>query len=347
VVLAGCSKKENVKPVKVTPLDSTGFSVSSLLQSNMVVQRDKPFTIWGQAVANSKITVNVSWNATAFNTIADAMGNWSVSIPQTPVNTNPQTITAMATGYVPVKLTNILIGDVWVCSGQSNMVFPVDSISPFEGVLNFRSEIAAANYPMIRMFSVAEDAEMSPVTKLKNKATWNICSPSTVGVTSAIAYYFAQKLNTTLNVPIGIVVSAVNGSYCQDWTNIGAIQSNPDLSANYLLGSSTFYNGMINPLVNLSIKGFTWYQGENNQHDEPSLYTELNAALIQGWRTKFNQPQAPFYLVQLTPFAEDYNTTTPPGGDTTLDYLAFFREGQGKIRAASTNTGMAVTMDVG
>jgi len=149
-------------------------------------------------------------------------------------------------------------------------------------------------------------------------------------------------------VPVGIIISAVNGTSCQDWANVEAIQGNPQLANTYLAGSSALYNGMISPLTNLVIKGFTWYQGENNQQDSPaSGYTLLNAALIGGWRTKFKQPDLPFYYVQLTPFAQDYNTTTPPGGDTTLNYLGFFREAQANIRSAVAGTGMVVTMDVG
>ncbi len=346
-ILAGCKKKEEVTPVKkVTPV-SGAISFSALLQTNMVVQRDKPFVVSGKSPAKLKIAVNVSWNTTTFNAVADTGGNWSVSVPATTANANPQTVMAKADGLDAAILTNVVIGDVWVCSGQSNMVYPVDSISPFTGVLNYQAEIAAANYPSIRMLTVQEDAEASPIFNFKLPVKWSVCSPATVGTMSAIAYYFAQKLNTSLNIPIGVVISAVNGSYCQDWANVEAIANDPILAQNYLGGNSTFYDGMINPLINLSIKGFTWYQGENNQHDEPpSNYTLLNSALIKGWRTKFNQGTLPFYYVQLTPFAEDYNSTTPPGGDLTADYLALFREAQANIRAL-TGTGMAVTMDVG
>jgi len=350
-ILWGC-KKENPGPANqggtTTPTDTIkAFSVSSVLQSNMVVQRDKPFVVWGNGPANLKVTVNVSWNNTAFNAVTDSIGNWHVTIPATGVNANPQTILAKAQGFNAVTLNNILIGDVWVCSGQSNMVYPVDSIAPFDGVINFRSEIGAANYPMIRTFTVPEDSETAPQIDLRSTPVWRICSPTTVGTTSAVAYYFARKLNTTLNVPVGIIISAVNGSYGQDWTNAAAIQSDPTVASYYSFGSSVYYNGMINPLINLSIKGFTWYQGENNQADFPvSNYTLLNTALIEGWRTVFNQPQLPFYFVQLTPFAADYYNTSPVGGDTTADYLALFREAQAKVRSVF-NTGMAVTMDVG
>jgi sialate O-acetylesterase len=352
-ILWGCSKKENPNPANQGGTTTTrtdtikNFSVSSVLQSNMVVQRDKPFVIWGNGPANLKVSVNVSWNNNVFTAVTDSIGNWHVTIPATVANANPQTIIAKAPGFNAVTLNNILIGDVWICSGQSNMIYPVDSIAPFDGVINFRDEIAAANYPMIRTFTLAEDNETVPQINLKSSPAWLICSPTTVGTTSAVGYYFARKLNITLNVPVGIIVSAVNGSYGQDWANAAAIQSDPTVASYYYSGSSVYYNGMINPLINLSIKGFTWYQGENNQADFPvSNYTLLNSVLIEGWRTMFNQPQLPFYLVQLTPFAADYYNTSPVGGDTTADYLALFREAQANVRSVN-NTGMAVTMDVG
>lgn len=352
IILTGCSKKEEVMPkppggTGIVDGTAPGLSVAGILQSNMVIQRDQPFKVWGLAPAKTTVEVDVSWNQTVFNTVADASGNWSLTIPAAAVNTTPQTITAKASGFKETTLSNILIGDVWLCSGQSNMAMPVDSIAPFTGVLNFRSEIAAANYPMIRTLAIQEDAQPSPITSLTYPVVWQICSPSTVGQTSAIAYYFAQQLNTTLNVPIGIIVSAVNGSFCQDWANAEAIVNDGSINSGYAFGS-TYYNGMINPLLNLSLKGFIWYQGENNQHDDPvSGYTKLNTDLINGWRTKFNQPSLPFYYVQLTPFAEDYNSTTPPGGDLVSDYLAKFREAQANILPATTGTGMAITMDVG
>ncbi|MBB3054724.1 sialate O-acetylesterase [Mucilaginibacter gotjawali] len=348
LVLAGCRKDLKVVPVTDKGTLATTLSVSSLFQNNMVVQRDKPTNIWGQAPAHTQVTVNVSWSPAAIITSSDALGNWKVTVSAAAANTSAQNITIKAPGNSTIIISNVLIGDVWICSGQSNMVMPVDTMAPFKGVLNYVSEIAAANYPMIRMLTVQEDIEPSPIASLNKPVSWSVCSPVTVGRTSAVAYYFARKLTTTLNVPIGIIVSAVNGSYCQDWANVEAIENDPNVANNYLAGSSGLYNGMINPLINLSIKGFAWYQGENNQGD-PSLpaYTQLNADLVKGWRTKFNQPELPFYYVQLTPFAADYNSTTPPGGNPLSDYLAYFREAQSNMRPLLANTGMAVTMDVG
>ena len=342
LTMAGCSKKD-INPQK----HSNAVPVlGSPLQSNMVVQRDKPFIIWGTATSKQKIAVNVSWNLTTFNVIADDSGNWKVTVPASAANTNPQTITAKADGADAVILTNVLIGDVWLCSGQSNMVMPVGLIAPFTGVLNYQTEIASANYPLIRTLTIQSDYESKPATRLNFPAQWNVCSPANAGNLSAIAYFFARKLHITLNVPVGVIISAINGAYCQEWANKDVIVNDPLLNSVYSNNSSILYNGMINPLTNLAIKGFTWYQGENNQHDDPANYTALNSALIKGWRTQFNDNALPFYFVQLTPFAEDYNTTTPPGGDKTLNYLAKFREGQANILSVP-GTGMAVTMDVG
>lgn len=346
-ILAGCSKKESISPHKTDNNSTTyPFKTGSPLQSNMVVQRDKPFIVWGQATTGKKVAVNVSWNLTTFTTNADDNGNWKLSIPASAANASPQTITIKPDGEDATILTNVLIGDVWICSGQSNMNMPMDAIAPFTGVLNYQTEIAAANYPLIRTFTVAGDYEANTISYLKTTPNWNICSPSTAGPLSAVSYYFARKLHSTLNVPIGIIVSAINGSSCQEWANADAVTSDPVLSGAYMDKLSDLYNGMINPLTNLSIKGFTWYQGENNQHDAPAKYTLLNSALIKGWRTVFKDNNLPFYFVQLTPFAEDYNSTTPPGGDKTLNYLAKFREGQANI-LSTPNTGMAVTMDAG
>ena len=353
--LNSCSKP-TVNFIQVVPppdtLKATTFNVNNVLQSNMVVQRDKPFTIWGQTTPAFKVTVKASYNSGSFTATADNLGYWTVTIPASPANASPQTITASVYGKTPVVFNNILIGDVWLCSGQSNMVMPVDSVQPFfgfEGVVNYKAEIAAANYPQIRAITVNEDFEANPVDTLKYHENWMVCSPQTAGQFSAVAYFFARKLNTTLNVPIGLVISAGSGTSCEAWTSKETIQADPLLKA-YYTGNNVnqLYNGMIYPLRNLSIKGFLWYQGENNRHDDPqSNYGVLSDALIANWRTLFNQGQLPFYLVQMTPFAENFFNTSPWGDDPTADDYAKFREVQASVRTNVAHTGMAITLDVG
>lgn len=350
IILAGCHKSSNVNPILPPPYGTPKtFAIANVLQSNMVVQRDKPFIIWGQGPTGQTVNVGVSWNPGAFSAVTDASGLWKVTIPAAAANNNPQSITCTTAGTTTVTLTNILIGDVWLCSGQSNMVMQVDAIAPFTGVLDYQTEIAAANYPNIRVLTVKEDYQNNPISNLTNAVSWTTCSPQTAGNFSAAAYFFARKLYTTLNVPIGIVVSAINGSWCESWINKEAFTAYPAIQS-YSSGNSgsQLYNGMISPFINMQLKGFIWYQGENNQHNNPvSDYTLLNTALINGWRTVFNQGKLPFYLVQLTPFAEDYDSTTPIGGDPTANWLGFFREAQANVVIATPGTGMAITMDVG
>lgn len=354
LLLAGCKKDQTVTPQQVPPVvvvppppvKVKTFTVSNVVQSGMVVQRDKPLAIWGTATIGIKVMVSVSWNDAVYSVISDSSGNWKVKIAAAAANNTPQSITVKVDSLHTKTFDNILIGDVWLCSGQSNMAYPMDAIAPFRGVLNYPSEIASANYPAIRMLTVPYDSEQAPLTDLPSPAIWQTCSQSTIRAISGVAYYFARKLNTTLNVPVGIVISADNGSYCQQWTNSEAIAGSSQLFQ-YEYGSSGLYNGMISPLTNMTIKGFLWYQGENNERDNPvSNYTTLNSAMITGWRSKFNDLKLPFYLVQLAPFADDYATTIPESGNPTLDFLAMFREAQSNILALP-GTDMAITMDVG
>lgn len=352
-ILQSC-KKDHYKPDPIhsdnTNTGSTPqhkLTITNTLQSNMVVQRDKPFKIWGGADANANITVNASWHDGPLTTTADGAGNWSVIIPAAAANATPQTINISGNSKT-IILDNILIGDVWICAGQSNMVYQVDSIAPFRGVLNYQSEIAMANNPSVRALTLQADYEMNPTDSLMKPASWQVCSAATAGNWSGVAYYFAQKLNATLKVPIGIIVSAVNGTSCEAWTSKATFDANPSLSSYSAINSATqLYNGMIYPFTNLPIRGFIWYQGENNRHnDPPSGYTKLNSAMITGWRNAFNQGQLPFYFVQMPPFAVDYFTTMPVGGDPTANDYAKFREAQANVLQVAA-TGMAVTMDVG
>ena len=320
------------------------FSVAGVLQSNMIIQRDKPIKIWGNAKSGSIITVNTSWNNTAAVATTSHEGVWEVIFPAAAANASPQNIVVATPGEATVKLGNILIGDVWLCAGQSNMAMPIAPLAPsFDGIENYETEIAGANYPQIRVLTVKEDYQNSPQIEFTSPSPWIVCSPATAGSLSAAVYFFARKLHTDLNVPIGIIVSAVNGSWCETWTNKAALQTTSLLTA--YIGqhqSSTLFNGMIAPLTRFAIKGFTWYQGENNQTMIPVTdYTELNSALIKGWRAEFNQGELPFYYVQITPF-DDKAT-----GNPTLNYLAKFRETQMNIRTNVPGAGMAVTMDVG
>ncbi len=322
----------------------------------MVVQRDKPFVVWGTANPNASVSVKASWNSAVFNVLADVSGNWIASIPAAAANSNPQTLIASVNGRTPVKLTNLLIGDVWICGGQSNMEMTVDSTSPgffYSGITNYKAEIAAANFPLIREVTITADHQNNPKDTLLHPLKWTACSPATVGPYSAVAYFFARTVHLATNVPVGIVVDCFGGSYAQEWTSKETLQNDPVLNSYYNTsanshGASHLYNGMINPIRNMSIKGFIWYQGESNRDDTPlSNYNELMSGMIGNWRSTFNQGTLPFYYVQVAPYARDFFATSPWGGNPVLDDYAFFREAQSAIRTSVPNTGEAITMDVG
>ena len=352
IFISGCKKEtftaSSVNSIETDKSTAVVFKVAGVLSSNMVVQRNKPFKVWGTAVAGHTITVKASWDSDTFTSAADAAGNWTVSIPSAAANSNAQTLDIKEDGILKSSFNNILIGEVWVCSGQSNMDMPVDSTGawPFyEGVINYQQEIADANYPMLRLVKINQDFKNKPVNDLSFKTSWTVCSPVSVKQYSAAAYFFGRKLMLDLNVPVGLVVSSVGGTACEAWTQKETIQANAVLDA-YYSGrnfSSQLFNGMIYPLRNLSVKGFIWYQGESNRHDTPAVnYTKLNTAMIGNWRNTFNQGNLSFYLVQMTPYNEKLFLS---GTSSDYDY-SLFREAQTNIRAA-VNTGMAVTMDAG
>ncbi|MEO6499008.1 MAG: sialate O-acetylesterase, partial [Mucilaginibacter sp.] len=255
-----------------------------------------------------------------------------------------------------ITLTNILIGDVWFCAGQSNMDMPVDNQSfiGYPGVTNYQQEIAAANFPALRYYEAAAAFKIKPEDN--TNGTWRVCNPTNVKNFSAIAYFFGRELHLKLNIPVGLVVSAAAGASCQAFMSQPALEADEVLRRKYLdlsrgqidsqaevdsdgffsnvLKPTLIYNGMIYPLINLSIKGYTWYQGESNIGDG-SVYTYLCTTMIRQWRKDFKQGNLPFNFVQIA-----------PNGSATGSRTAFFREAQEDMLKLD-NTGMALTMDVG
>ncbi|MBL4676175.1 MAG: hypothetical protein JKY70_08240 [Mucilaginibacter sp.] len=342
-VITGCKKQNTITPIDESPVPGVEFAVSGIFEDNMVLQRNKPIDIWGTGKPGSAIDVKDSWNTEASVT-TDSKGFWTAILPATVATDVPQSLTISTPNEKSITIGNILIGDVWICSGQSNMNMPLGNVSPFGGVENYQAEIAAANYPQIRSFTVKEDYEADPKEFLKFNSDWIACSPQTATNLSAVAYYFARKINIEQGIPVGIIVSAVNGSWCETWSPVEVFNNDRSLDNLYnnTHQSSQLYNGMINPLRKMSITGFNWYQGENNQNFIPyNSYSDLNVALIKSWRDKFIQGDLPFNYVQIAPF-DDKSTNNP-----TLDGLARFREAQANVRAKVTKSSMVVTMDVG
>ncbi|WP_190300433.1 sialate O-acetylesterase [Rufibacter hautae] len=331
----------------------------------MVVQQGKPFTMWGTASAGDTITLAVDWNISPVQVVADVSGRWKgqVPVPEVkPGDFSAHTIT-VSCKKESLTLSNILIGEVWLCSGQSNMDMELKPALPWlRGVLDYEKEIAAAAYPAIRLINIENNFKKTPQENAKG--TWLVCSPQTAGDFSGVAYFYGRELLQKLQVPIGLVVSSVGGSACQAWTSREALESDPEVKAKYLtpydlspqaqesldsiktleklfevLARPTLlYNAMIHPLKDLSVRGFLWYQGESNKKDG-SAYTRLCTAMVEGWRKDFNQGDLPFYYVQVTPYNWEEK-------DSTATYYAKLREAQDAMLQVK-NTGMAVTMNIG
>ena len=336
---------------------AVSFKVANILQSNMVIQQNKPFRIWGNAPANEVIRIQADWMKKDKTVRADAEGKWltSVGVPKAiRGNFDPHTITITCANDM-VRLRNILIGDVWICSGQSNLTYQMDTTKGGkDGVLNFEKEIAEADYPAIRLFTVGWAWEKKPQEDCKGK--WEVCSPETVRRFSAVGYYFGRKLFQQLQIPIGLVDNGMPAAGCQAFTRREILASDPEIKKKYLdpyeakpekkgesilailQRPSLIYNGMIYPVRHLSIRGFIWYQGESNRSDG-MMYARLCKAMLKGWRHDFDQGKLPFYFVQLPPYNWGKH-------DSTAYEYALLREAQASMLKIK-NTGMAVTLDVG
>jgi sialate O-acetylesterase len=258
----------------------------------------------------------------------------------------------VSSGSELITLSHLLIGEVWFCSGQSNMQFSMAT------VLDSTADIAAAHYPNIRLFNAGLNFSDHPLEEISG--AWVDCSPKTVRGFSAVGYYFGRRLQQALNVPVGIIFSGIGASAAQAYVPQPILAADTLLDRRYLEpylqsphsrehvdGGFTFekvtrpfllYNAMIYPLRHLSIRGFCWYQGESNRTERHS-YTLLTQTLIRSWRQAFAQGDLPFYYVQVAPYFYDQP-------DSTLADYAYFREAQEKI-ATLANTGMVITMDVG
>ena len=336
------------------------FKTANIFQSNMVLQQNKPFTIWGYATAGDKITIKGDWTTKTTTVIATDSNTWrgSIKVPEAiPGNFTPHVLTVTA-GDKTVTFSNLLIGDVWLASGQSNMQFGVKGEKGKDnGVLNYDEEIAAANYPAIRWFYTDLNFKATPYDQVTGK--WVLCSPETVGHFSGVSYFFARSLYQHLNIPIGIILSTIGASTGQAWTSRVEMESDTMVYNKYLKpydespkskevinGGFTFekvtrpmllYNAMIHPLAGFSLKGFIWYQGEFN-HVDKGKYTVLQQHMIHGWRGDFAQGDLPFYFVQMPSFF--WNNNDPKA----FDY-AVFREAQTGVRTTVKNTGMAISLD--
>lgn len=341
---------------------SKTFRAAGILQSNMVIQQDKPFKLWGWGTAGDKITIEADWQYKPIITHVDVHGNWlaKINVPSAIPGDSRIHQIYIIHNQDTIKLNNLLIGEVWICTGQSNMELRMKAVPGWsKGILNGDQEASVANYPRIRLCKVDMGLEFSPMADCHT--TWQVCNPKSAGDFSAVAYFFGRELYYRLDVPIGLVDAAIPATACQAFTNIDVLNTDTTLRKHFvdpytkgitdieaknnksttlttLLYPGLVYNKMIFPLKKLSIAGFAWYQGESNK-DDTLLYTRLCTTMLNGWRHDFAQGKLPFYYVQVAPY--NWGKT-----DSTADDYAKFRAAQARMLKVK-NTGMAITMDVG
>ena len=211
---------------------STQFSIKAqvklpaLVGDNMVLQQNIKINLWGWASPNEKINIQLGWQNTPVEVIADSAGNWKVAVDTPQGSEKAYAITINATNKI--VLNNILIGEVWICSGQSNMYFPVGKEEKTwkTGVVNYQEEIKNANYPSIRLFTVLTKASPKPLDDVTG--SWKACSPTTISSFSAVAYFFGRDLYQKLKVPIGLISSSWGGTKAEAWTSQKVLEENPD-----------------------------------------------------------------------------------------------------------------------
>jgi sialate O-acetylesterase len=314
---------------------------AELFADHAVLQREKPIVVWGWADPSEKVKVVLGskQKETRGETQANDRGEWKVILPAMPAG-GPYTLTVRGTNTI--TLTDILVGEVWVCSGQSNMWMGVGLC------LNAEKEMAAADYPGIRLLVIPQGSAVSPQSDVGS--TWNVCSPATIGKGgwggfSAAAYYFGREIHKRLGVPVGLIQSTRGGTRIEPWTSLEGFAAVPALKTFYdqaqpkklLAGDkdhgrpTVLYNKMIHPLVSFPIRGVLWYQGESNRLDG-MLYLEKMKALINGWRQAWNEGNFPFYYVQIVPYD---NPDLPE-----------FWAAQTAVQNVVPNTGMIVTLDI-
>jgi sialate O-acetylesterase len=313
----------------------------AIFGDHMVLQRGIKVPFWGTADAAEKITVKAAGQEKSMT--ADSNGRWRVQVD--PIEaTDPIEVTV--SGKNTITFTDVLIGEVWLCSGQSNMGFAVKRAS------NATATIKAANQPKIRLFTVGRAIKDEPQSETAGE--WQVCSPETVGDFSAVAYFFGSALQQKLNQPVGLIESSWGGTRAEAWLPKPIFDSlklpyEPEWTEQWLHpkkvpgaaqeperpheAPAVLYNGMIAPLAGYAIKGAVWYQGETNTA-YPDQYHDVLSALIKSWRTAWAQGDFPFLVVQLPNLKNNRFWPT-------------LRAAQAQVAKDVPNVGLAVTIDLG
>ena len=315
-------------------------TLPQFFSDNMVLQQQTECNIWGWTEPGKKVIVHTPWDKKSHRATARKDGRFQVTI-QTPKAGGPYDIWFQDGDFV--KLSNVMIGEVWICSGQSNMEMQMKGYKaqPVEGATE---ELLSCKDDELRLFYGKRFASLEPQQDLKG--SWQEANAASVREFSATAYYFGKALRKALGVPVGLICTAFGGSACEAWMKADWLKAFPkvqqtiteeDVKKLQQRCPTALYNGQLKPLIGYGIRGAIWYQGEDNipRYD---YYAELLKTMVEGWRAEWKQGDFPFYYCQIAPY--DYSLI----GWKDSQYL---REQQLKAEAMIPNARMAVLTDVG
>ncbi|MDE5665072.1 MAG: sialate O-acetylesterase [Duncaniella sp.] len=315
---------------------------ASLITDNMVLPQNSNARIYGTADPGAEITVIPSWNNKTYTTSTDRTGEWSLAVETPAGGFTPYSIT-ISDGE-PLTINNVLIGEVWLASGQSNMQMPLKGF-PGCCTLGGYDEIASASDEAgkVRFFTVPLTQSYTPLDTVA--ASWTVPSPDTAPEYSALAWHFAKRMSDVLNVPVGIVSAAYGGAKVESWTPRDMLEKYPDVSLDpkdiepivHYHRPMLMYNAMFNPIKNYTYNGIIWYQGCSNVATYDT-YAERLAAMVKRWRDDIGIGDIPFYAVEIAPY--EYGDPTENGKAPLL------REAQWKAVGMIPNSAMISTNDL-
>ena len=310
------------------------LKLPAAIGDHAVLQASSTVKLWGWADPRGKVQVIPSWSKDTVTVTVGGDTKWVAEV-KTPEAGGPHSI-EFRTPKTSLTIRDILLGEVWLCSGQSNMNW-----SAMNGIIDMRQELKGKLNPEIRLFTVTRRSALYPQEDCEGR--WEVCTPESAKWFSAVGYFFGKRLAEALDRPVGLVNSSWGGSPAETWTPADAFGKRPDLvtqwkkvpkSTGWDINIGTTYNAMIHPLLNMTLAGAIWYQGEANVYNAET-YGDLFSLMITSWREKFGQ-KLPFYCVQIAPYAR-YKI---PGA------AALLREAQASTSASLPETGVVAIPDL-
>tara|TARA_Y100001935_G_C17270484_1_gene491644 strand:- start:3 stop:1403 length:1401 start_codon:yes stop_codon:yes gene_type:complete len=316
------------------------IELNNLFSDNMVLQQESHVNLWGKAQKNQELQIYTSWSGKIQKTTVNNDGNWKIKI-KTPSAGGPFNIQITCNNETKT-INNILIGEVWFASGQSNMEMPLDGFLG-EPVFGSQDIIGKSINPNIRLLTVERNYSSTPLVDFNGK--WEESNPESSRYFSAVAYSFAKYIYESLEVPVGIISSAWGGTPAEAWAEKSFLDE--EFEPGIIINNSEekfkeynpgyLFNAMLNPLIPFTVRGGIWYQGENNR-ERAKHYSKLMQVMVASWRDNWGIGDFPFYFVQIAPFS--YN-------DPNESSSAELRDAQLDAMRNIKNSGMVSTVDIG